>query len=167
MTSYVRVEGENEVYAVDGFLKMSYQADVNSYRNKLLVNVDKNDISRLVFKYPENVQFTLNKSEDQWLMDGEKADSASMVKYLNKIHRLTSSNFVDPSTVKKSDATYSLRIEGNNFTPIELKAYPSDSTIQYVVTSSLNQGAEFNGSKSKLFEKVFVNRTDLMPGDKK
>ncbi len=167
MTSFVRLEGENEVYAVDGFLKMSYQADVNSYRNKLLVNVDKNDISRLVFNYPENEQFTVSKNENQWLIDGEGADSASMVKYLNKIHRLTSSNFVDPSTVKTSDATYSLRIEGNNFAPVELKAYPSDSTTKFVITSSLNQGAEFNGSKSKLFEKIFINRTELMPGDKK
>jgi hypothetical protein len=165
MTSFVRLADEEEVYAVDGFLKMSYQNDVNSYRNKSLVNVNKNDISRLVFKYPDNQHFNLNKNNEQWLIDGQMADSAGMAGYLNKIYRLTSSNFVDPSTMKTSDATYSLRIEGNNFTPIDLMAYPSDSTTQYVITSSVNPGAEFNGAKSKLFEKIFINASELMPQD--
>jgi hypothetical protein len=163
MTSFVRLTDEKEVYAVDGFLKMSYQNDVNSYRNKNLVKVGKEDISRLVFQYPDNQNFTLTKNNDQWLIDGQMADSASTVSYLNKIFRLTSSNFVDPSTVKTSDATYSLRIEGNNFTPVDLRAYPSDSTTQYVITSSINPGAEFDGAKSKLFEKVFIQASDLIP----
>jgi len=162
MTSFVRLTDEKEVYAVDGFLKMSYQSDVNSYRNKSLVNVGKEDISRLIFQYPDNQNFTVTKNNDQWLIDGQMADSASTVGYLNKIFRLTSSNFIDPSTVKTSDATYTLRIEGNNFTPIDLRAYPSDSTTQYVITSSINPGAEFDGAKSKLFEKVFIQASDLV-----
>ena len=165
MTSFVRLEDEKEVYAVDGFLKMSYQNDVNSYRNKTLVNVGKNDISRLVFSYPDNENFSLTKNNEQWLIGGQIADSASMVGYLNKLYRLTSSNFVDPSTIKISDATYSLRIEGNNFTPIDLWAYPSDSITQYVITSSINPGAEFHGSKSKLFENIFVAETDFLPDE--
>ncbi len=163
MTSFVRLEDEKEVYAVDGFLKMSYQNDVNSYRNKNLVNVNKNDISRLAFKYPGNKNFNLTKNNDQWLIDGQMADSASIAGYLNKIGMLTSSNFVDPTTLKTSDATHSLLIEGNNFTPVNLLAYPSDSAIQYVITSSINTGAEFDGAKSKLFEKIFVPKTELMP----
>lgn len=163
MTSFVRLSDEKEVYAVDGFLKMSYQNDVNSYRNKSLVNVNKNDISRLVFNYPGNQNLNLSKNNEQWLINGQMADSASMAGYLNKIYRLTSSNFVDPSTLKTSDATYSLRIEGNNFTPIDLWAYPSDSTTQYVITSSINPGAEFDGAKSKLFESIFVSGSELMP----
>lgn len=163
MTSFVRVEDEKEVYAVDGFLKMSYQNDVNSYRNKSLVNVNKDDISRLVFNYPDNENFNLTKNNDHWLIEGQIADSANAVGYLNKIYRLTSSNFVDPSTIKISDATYSLRIEGNNFTPIELMAYPSDTITGYVVTSSVNPGAEFDGLKSKLFEKLFVGQSEFLP----
>ena len=165
MTSFVRLEDEKEVYAVDGFLKMSYQNDVNSYRNKTLVNVGKDDISRLVFTYPDSENFSLTKNNEQWLIGGQIADSANMVDYLNKIYRLTSSNFIDPSTIKISDATYSLRIEGNNFTPIDLWAYPSDSITRYVVTSSINPGAEFDGSKSKLFENIFMSGTDFLPNE--
>jgi hypothetical protein len=163
MTSFVRLASEDEVYAVDGFLKMSYQADVNAYRNKSLVNVNKNDISKLQFDYPDR-SITLSKEENQWMMNGQPADSANTVKYLNKIYRLTSSNFVDPSTQKLGDATYKLAIEGNNFSPVVLKAFPAaDTTINFVVSSSVNPGAEFDGTKAKLYEKVFVDETAFLP----
>ena len=167
MTSYIRVGGENEVYAVDGFLKMSYQKDINSYRNKSLVKVNNDDLSRLVFTYPENETFTLTKEEDKWFINGEPADSAKTVRYISKISRLSSSSFVDPSTLKISDFTHKLKIEGNNFTPIELQAYPSDTITQYVITSTENEGAEFSGSKAKLFEKTFVNIDEFLPGEDK
>lgn len=163
MTSYVRLADENKVYAVDGFLKMAYQNDVNAFRNKSLVKVDKNDISKIDFTYPDR-KISLTKEDGKWLMNGVPADSAKTVKYLNKIYRLTSSNFVEPSTQKVSDATYRVKIEGSNFSPIEIKAFPAaDSTINYVVTSSANPGAEFDGAKAKLFDKVFVDETAFLP----
>jgi hypothetical protein len=42
-------------------------------------------------------------------------------------------------------------------------AYPSDTITRYVVTSSINHGAEFDGSKSKLFEKVFIGQSEFLP----
>ncbi len=165
MTSFVRLANEDEVYAVDGFLKMSYQADINAYRNKSLVNVNKDDISRLQFNYPDR-SITLSKEENRWMMNGQPADSANTAKYLNKIYRLNSSNFVDPSTQKLGDASYKLSIEGNNFSPVVLKAFPAaDTTINFVVSSSVNPGAEFDGTKAKLYEKVFVDETAFLPGD--
>jgi len=164
MTSFVRLADEKDVYAVDGFLKMAYQNDLNAYRNKSLVSVKKDDIARLEFKYPDR-SITLTKEENKWMMNGQPADSASTVKYLNKIYRLNSSDFVDQSTQKTGDATYKVAIEGNNFLPIELKAFPAaDTTIKYVITSSINPGAEFNGTKAKLYEKIFVDETAFLPG---
>jgi len=163
MTSFVRLADDEDVYAVEGFLKMSYQNDVNSYRNKSLANINKDDISKLEFNYADR-KISLTKEGTQWMMNGQPADSANTVKYLNKIYRLNSSNFVDQSTQKLSDATYKLSIEGNNFSPIEIQAYPAaDTTIQYVVTSSVNPGAEFDGAKAKLFEKIFVDETAFLP----
>lgn len=163
MTSYVRLADEEKVYAVEGFLKMAYQSDVNAYRNKSLVKVSKSDISKIEFSYPDR-RITLAREEGDWMMNGAPADSAKTVKYLNAVARLNSSNFVDPSTQKISDATHKVTIEGSNFSPIELKAFPTaDTTMKYVVTSSANPGAEFDGSKAKLYEKVFVEETAFLP----
>lgn len=168
MTSFVRLADENKVYAVEGFMKMSYQKDINSYRNKSLLKVNKDDVSRLVFSYPGNVTMTVDKNESgKWQMNGMLADSTKTVRYLNKIAKLTSSNFVDPSTPKTGMGGYKLNIEGNNFTPVEISAIPTpDTLIKYIITSSINPAAEFDGTKGKLFEKVFVTETEFLPDTK-
>lgn len=165
MTSYVRLADEDKVFAVDGFLKMTYQKDINSYRNKSLVSVNKSDISRVVFDYPGR-QFTLSKEEEKWMLDGQAADSTKTVRYLGKIARLNSSAFVDPSTPKTEDAVQTVRIEGNNFSPVQIKAFPtSDTAMKHVVTSSYNPDAEFDGSKASLYKKVFVDQSELLPDE--
>lgn len=163
MTSFVRKAGEDQVYAVEGFLRTTYQSDVNSYRNKKLVNIKKNDVSRLVFDYTD-FQFTVEKADNRWMINNQPADSLKTERYLSRLARLSSSGFVSPSTPKTSDATHKLRIEGNNFNPIELRAFPTtDTTINHVVTSSMNPGAEFDGSKAQLFERTFVDETGFLP----
>jgi hypothetical protein len=162
MTSFVRPADEDNVYAIDGFLKMAYQDDVNAYRVKNLVQVNKNDITSIEFSYP-GMRMALNKQDNQWLINGQSADSAKTAKYLNDIFRLSSPNFVDPSTPKTSDASHTLTISGNNFSPIELKAFPtSDTAINRIITSSFNPDAEFDGSKASLYEKVFVDETAFL-----
>lgn len=159
MTSFVRPAGEDNVYAIDGFLKMAYQDDVNAYRIKNLVQLNKNDITSIEFSYPD-MRMALNKQDNQWLVNGQPADSAKTAKYINDIFRLSSTHFVDPATPKTGDASHKLTISGNNFSPIELKAFPtSDTAINRVITSSFNPDAEFDGSKANLYEKVFVDET--------
>ncbi len=163
MTSFVRpAEGQN-VYAVDGFLKMAYQDDINAYRVKNLVKVNKNDITNIEFSYT-NMTMTLNKEENNWLLNGQPADSAKTAKYINDIFRLSSTSFVEPSTPKTGDASQKITISGNNFSPIELMAFPTtDTLINHVITSSINPDAEFDGAKQNLYDKIFVNETAFFP----
>lgn len=166
MSTYVRKADEDKVYAVEGFLKMSYQKDVNSYRNKTLVNVKRDDISRLEFTYPD-YSFVVEKVNNSWMMNNQPADSLKTVRYLNKIQKLSSTGFLPPATPKTGEAAYKIKIEGNNFNPVELSAIPtSDTLVKWVITSSVNPMAEFDGTKSKLFERAFVNETEFLP-DKK
>jgi hypothetical protein len=163
MTSFVRPADSDQVYAVEGFLKMAYQDDVNTYRVKNLVNVNKEDITNIEFSYP-NLSMSLMKEDNNWLLNGQPADSAKAAKYINSIYRLTSSNFVDPSTPKTGDAAQKVTIIGNNFSPIDLKVFPtSDTLINHIITSSINPDAEFDGSKLSLYEKVFVDETAFLP----
>jgi hypothetical protein len=166
MTSFVRLTDETPVYAVEGFLKMAYQDQVDAYRDKSLVKVTPADISSLNYTFPDRV-INLEKTDGRWMMNGQPADSAAMVKYLNKLSRLTSSAFVDPSVVKTGSATQRISIEGSNFAPVTLEAWPvADTAIGYVVTSSANPGAEFDGSNARLFETIFVGEPVFLGGEK-
>lgn len=163
MTSFVRKAGEDRVYAVEGFMRMSYQSDINAYRNKQLVNVPKDDISRVSFSYPDT-RFTLERVNNRWMINDQPADSLKTERYMSRIARLTSSNFVPATTPKISDAGHRIKIEGNNFSPVELHAFPtSDTLINFVVTSNMNPQAEFDGAKAQLFERTFVDETGFLP----
>ncbi|NCA87112.1 MAG: DUF4340 domain-containing protein, partial [Clostridia bacterium] len=156
MTSFVRLTDETPVYAVDGFLKMAYQDNVNAYRNKSLLKVTIADISTLNYSYPDR-SINLEKTDGRWMMNGKPADSAAMVKYLTKLSRLSNPGFVDPSVAKIGNATHRLSVEGSNFAPVVIEAFPvADTATRYVITSSANPGAEFDGSNARLFETIFV-----------
>lgn len=163
MTSYVRLADEKEVYAVDGFLKMNFNRDANSYRDKTLVNVNQNDIQRVIFNYPGR-QMTLSRIDTGWDLNGIPADSAKTVNYLRSIARLSNSNFLNED-FSGFPADYRVNIEGNNFVPVELTAFPvSDTNINFVISSSHNPTAYFNGKSSDLFKKIFVDETELLGG---
>ena len=154
MTTFVRIVDEDDVYAVDGFLKMNFNRDAASFRNKLLVSVNANDITRFTSDY-NGARYLLAKQENKWMMNGVQADSAQTVKYRNLIAKLSGSKFVDDAVLPATPA-YSLSVEGNNFTPVLLKAYPvADTNINYIITSSANPGAFFNGKEAGLFKKIW------------
>ena len=163
MTTYVRLTAEPEVYAVNGFLSMTFNRDVNSFRNKDLVKADKYSWTQLTFMYPADSSFILTKQNDKWMINGLLADSTETNNYLNALARVSSPDFVNDSLLTEIiSPMFSLTIEGNNLpAPIEIFAFPADTTNKYIITSSINQGAGFSGSKSGLFEKIFISREKL------
>ncbi len=163
MTTFVRSAKDDRVYAVEGFLRMNYQKDVNSYRNKNLVSVNRDDIARLSFNYPD-YSFNVEKVDDRWMINGQPADSLKTLRYLSRIQRLTSVNFVSQDTPKTSDEVYKITVEGNNFSPVELRAISTpDTTISYIIISSANPEGQFDGTKSQLFKLTFVDETEFLP----
>jgi hypothetical protein len=167
MSTYVRPAGDKEVYVVDGFIKMNIQANVNAYRDKTLFASNKDDLTKIAFSYPNNERFTLSREGTKWFLNGQPTDSTKTVRYLNKLARVTSSNFIDEITPLTSTPTHQVRIEGNNMMPVEINAFPADSVNQYVITSSLVSDAKYSGLKSGLFERVFVQSSEFFEDEKK
>ncbi len=153
-TSFVRIPGDDAVYAVDAYLKPIFSNDINRYRNKnLVVGFDKDDISRLF--YGGDNGFHVQANNGQWLVDGQMADSTATMNQVNKLINLMGQNFVNDVNIS-GQASHTLKIEGNNTSPIEINAYPADSTHKYYITSSVNPGSIFSGDK--LFEKIFFEK---------
>lgn len=161
--TFVRRSDDETVYSVDGFLRMSFQPTISSYRDKNLVSKSPNDINRLTFSYPADSGYVLQKQGGQWMIDGLKADSASAARFVNKISRMMSGDFEKDATSRQSETpALSLKIEGNNFNPIVIEAFPADSSMQYIINSTANPGSWFNGRKNGLWEKIFISRNELM-----
>jgi len=157
MTTYVRLADEKEVYATEGYLKMSVSGNVDAYRYRSLVNVKPDDITRITINEPGN-RSVIENQDGKWLMNGMITDSTKMTKYSSTISRLNGTKFVDQE-VLPSMASHSVIIEGNNFNPVEINAYPmADTNIGYVITSSANPGSDFNGKEGGLFKKIWENK---------
>lgn len=153
MTSYVRIPGEKDVYAVDGYLKMSFGSKIETYRYRSLSGVNAADITRITLDEPGNRKVYENNGK--WTVNGAPADSASVVKYRTTVARLSGTKFTDQDP-GSSTYSHSLLIEGNNFTPVEIRAYPvADTNVNYIITSSANPGSFFNGKEGGLFAKIW------------
>jgi hypothetical protein len=153
MTSYVRLPDEKDVYAVDGYLKMTFSGKAESYRYRSLVSVNPEDITRITLSEPGNRKVFENP-EGKWLLNGAPADSAGMVKFRSTLARLSCTKFVNQYA--PAGASHALLIEGNNFTPVEIQAYPvADTNVAYIITSTANPGSFFNGKEGGLFKKIW------------
>ena len=158
MSTYVRPADDNSVYVVDGFIKMSIQPNVNAYRDKTLLACNKEDLTKITYNYASYENFELTNENGQWLLDGIPADSIKTSLYLNKLQKITSSNFIDDAQSFSNTPAFQIRVEGNNMLPVDLKAFPTDSTNKFIITSSRVPDAQYSGLKAGLFDRIFVER---------
>jgi hypothetical protein len=61
---------------------------------------------------------------------------------------------------------FSLRIEGKNFQPVELKAYEADAANRYAITSNMNPDGKFSGLKGDLAKRIFVGKDNFKAASK-
>jgi len=164
MTTYVRLGEDNAVYAVDGFLRMNFNRDADSYRDKTITNLDKSDITRVVMDLPSGRRL-LELRNGFWNLDGASCDSAKAANYVGTLASLQGNEFV-PENLFSSVYSHRISIEGNNFLPVEVSSFPvSDTNILYAISSSHNPTAYFEGKESKLFERIFKEADEFTTPD--
>lgn len=157
MTSFVRLADDKEVYGVDGMLGSSFNRDVNSFRDRTIIQSDKSDWTKLTFDYPADSSFVLVENGTEWMIGNEKADSASVAQYFNKIANLSDGNFTELEPVIAP--THRLTIEGNNsMQKVEITGYWSDEE-NFILSTNQNNGAYFNSKTAA--EKIFVTELEF------
>ncbi len=80
--TYVRLNGENEVYSVDGFLEGQFNLGFNDWRDKSFSRLKRDSIDKITFRYPADSSFILEKKNGKWKMGVVAADSAVVSSYL-------------------------------------------------------------------------------------
>ena len=165
MITYVRPYDDDEVYSVDGMIKMNFSADPDNYRDKTFVNLQQNEIKKIDFDYPGSGAFSLIKDDKGWKINHEPADSATVVRYLRSLSHTNGSKIVHNFDKNSNPQVGKISIERNNAGPVELTAYAVDSA-NYVVHSSVNKDAWFDGKSGRLFERFFVDKPYFLKKEK-
>ena len=158
MTSYIRLSDEKEVYGVEGMLGMSFNRNLDSFRDRTVIKSNKNDWTKLAFRYPADSSFVMEKMGEKWMIGEMETDSGSVVQYFNQIASLTEGSFAGQKPV--GTPTHLLTIEGNNnMQKIEIKGY-FENDNQFYFESSLNPNTFFSNTETA--KKIFVSVMEFL-----
>jgi hypothetical protein len=157
--TYVRLSGEDEVYAVDGFFALSVNQGFDRWRDNTLTRLNKNSLTRIHFDYPADSGYIAQKSASGWLVAGLPADSATMERYLNRISRTSFSQFADGFQPDGSP-DFQLTLEGDQMGSVVVRAYAqADSSI--ILQSSMNPETWFRTGDSDRIREIFPGTSVL------
>jgi Domain of unknown function (DUF4340) len=162
--SYVRLSGQKEVYAVDGFLALNISEEFDNWRDKKIMPGDYTQWNKLTFTYPADSGFVIEKdSNGKWVMNNGKLkiDSLATVTAITAISQQNYGGFVNKFDSNGKQALFILKVEGSGFNPVIIKAYPADSANKYAINSTINPASFFSGNRSGMFSKVFPGKTSF------
>ena len=159
-TSYVRIYGEDEIYAVEGFLAFTFNQTFNTWRNQTIINVKKENLTKLSFKYPADSGFQIQKKDSVWIIGSKKTNKKKINEFLNLLSDINNYQFID--NYKISDIpVYEFTVEGNNMQPVIVKCYPGPVESVFIIHSSANPDAYFTSKKNELIH-VFKKKADFL-----
>ena len=162
-TSYVRPENDKAIYAVEGFLSMTLAQGMSNYRNKLLVQLSKDNIRQMKLSDSGN-EIVINRVDNQWTSsDNTVLDSTEMATYLNGVQSVSGIEFAE-STVQNNQLLNTLEISGDNMDqPFRLYCYASgDSTRMFALHSTLNEEGYFLTDSSSIYDRTFGKLLDIL-----
>ena len=156
MIGYARTDGDNTVYVVDGYLKLSYCGDTDSFKKKVLIDTDPKTIDEVDVK-SGSASFTLVKNNNQWMIDGQVADSATTTKFVSTISRLRGYEFIDKDISKGTVPVGSVTVKSTDAGLFKVDAYPADSTTMALV-SNHNHGNIIKDKNHQIFDRLFKEK---------
>ena len=160
--TYVRKSGEDEVYAVEGFLAMSFNQGFNNWRDQTISRLTRDQITKIIFEYPADSGFVAQKLDEQWTIKGLPADSTSMAKYLNGMSRKSHREFADDFT-PLSSPPFQVTFEGMNMEPLLIRVYVRDGG-ELILHSSINPESYFMINRDGLFKDIFKSYSSFISG---
>lgn len=156
--TYVRVADEDEVYTVDGFLESTFNRSLNDFRNKSLVRLKSEDITKVSCNYPDS-GFVAELRNKKWWIADVMADSNKMRSYVNQFNFKNATTFADDFTASRP-ADLSLVVDGASGNLATIKAWKRDT--DWVFESTQQPGVFFSSAGSAIFQTLFEGKKDLL-----
>ncbi len=159
-TSFVRLEGEDEVYAIDGFLSMTLNPKFNAFRDKQLVKLNKENVTGLAFSGGQDASATYSKMAEGWMKDeGLPVDSTQMESFLSGLENISGAEFVDSFDPVQATGSLqqSLAIMTTDQPDGVIISCYRDSTAAkpFILQSNLNPDGYFASDSTGIYSKFF------------
>ena len=158
--SYIRIAGEDEVYASDDFKGLSNNDNINHYRDNTFVRMETDSIESITFNYPDDSSFQLTNKQGAWTIDDDTlTDSVKTIDYFRKLKLKINDDFAAEDGSSLGTQMAKIEIKLSNQAPVFITAFedPADSVIYQ---SSINEEAYF--SDTTLGKEFFIGKSELM-----
>jgi hypothetical protein len=156
--TYIRIEGDDRSYLVNGYLLAHFNRDITSYRNRLLMELVPEQVTNLAFSYPADSSFTLSNNNGLWFVNHEPADSKASMDFVSSISYMQSPGIISETIeLEKLFKAYSIVISGNEMANQTIDAYTGHPAFPLILSSSLNKETLFDGTANQLFEQIFAS----------
>jgi len=156
--TYVRLFEDDEVYAANNFMGISVGKDAASYREDEVLRLQKDSLTSISFNYPDSA-FKLTKAEE-WYLENQQADSASVAGYLNEMSFVSSREFYDESPA--INPTHTVIYEFSNQPEVRVEAQYIEENL--VLRSSENPNELF--ADNSLEEKILKGKSEFLAAGK-
>ena len=152
-TSYIRRSNDDNVYAIDGFLSMSINQSMDSFRDKSVVDVQSSELN-LISLESETGTSTLRK-ENLWIdLNGNVKDSTAMVNFVNRLSKVNGATFYN-STPPTSETIKKLTLSGSNGQSTTVSCFHENG--EFIIQSSQNPDAYFTSDSIGIFKTLFLD----------
>ncbi|HMQ47819.1 MAG TPA: DUF4340 domain-containing protein [Saprospiraceae bacterium] len=167
-TLYIRLNGADEVYAVDGFQAMSLGQGFDSYRDKTLLNLSPEiEINAFRYEWPDTT-WRFEKSATGWTLAGTtQLDSMKVENYLSAFRNFNGTVFADDFDELKAREypTQTLVLEGKNSPEaFQIQVFIDTArTEPFILRSNYNKDSYFLSDSSGIYQQLFKMPAELMP----
>lgn len=157
--SYLRLNGENEVYAIEGLVTMNFAQDFNAFRNHTLLKM-KADMEVMAFDYQErDTAFQFIKTNTGWKLGINSCDSMQVENCLNVLRKVEGERFADDfDEVQGSKFLYKiLTLKGKNIEDSLVISCYRDTTRQlpFVIQSNQSPESFFASDSIGIYKQIF------------
>ncbi len=161
--TYLRKADDDDVYAVDGFLSMTFDRQIDDFRDKrLFAGLSAIEINAINIK-SESLSNSIIKSGNNWTDDkGSVLDSARVANYINSIPTRQSSDIELEFDVSSASQLGAIQFSDvNNNEKAVLSIYQDEGEKPFVYHSTLNPELYFRSDSTGLYKGLWLDLIEL------
>lgn len=106
--TYVRLDGDDEVFAVEGFLDAQFNRRFDDWRDKSFLRLKRDSVDKVSFRYPADSSFVLEKRMGTWVIGNQPADGATVIAFLGGMEYKNMGSFAAQAPEGNADIVVSL-----------------------------------------------------------
>ncbi len=154
-TTFVRPFDDDNVYAVDGFLSMTFGNGFDGFRNKKLFDLNAEEITGFSVSLPGN-QYAFLKVGNEWQgPEGIAPDSVKIASFLNGLNNARGSAFFNEPTASLNKlGALEISLADGSSSSVEVFENP-DGEKPFILMASANPDANFISDSTGVYKQLF------------